>query len=160
MKKIRKLAAAIVATLVLTSGSITAFAGTEYSTPAELVAGLLGKSVEEVVAEKIKDKTTYGAIAADAGKLEEFKAGMLKIKKDRLSELVKAGKITQEKADSIMKAIEENQSNCDGTGSAKIGKRLGSRGMGFGNGSGQGAGQSQERKGQGGNGQGSGRNMN
>lgn len=83
MKNIRKLVIGTVMAGVLTVGSFTAFAGSEYNSPAELVAGLLGKNVEEVVAEKIEGGKPYGAIASEAGKLEEFRSGMLEIRKDR-----------------------------------------------------------------------------
>ena len=49
---------------------------------------------------------------------------------------MEAGTITKEKADEIIAAIEQNQANCDGTGSARIGKSLGA-GFGCGNGNGK-----------------------
>ena len=65
---------------------------------------------------------------------------MLEIKKDALAQRVAAGTMTQERADEIIAAMEANQANCDGTGSAKTGKRMGA-GFGSGNGCGQGKGQ-------------------
>lgn len=66
------------------------------------------------------------------------KAERLEIKKERLADQVKAGVFTQEEADAIIKSIEENQVNCDGTGTAKIGQKMGakfgSQGKGMGNG--------------------------
>ncbi|MDD4726001.1 MAG: DUF2680 domain-containing protein, partial [Tissierellia bacterium] len=100
---------------------------------------------------------TYGSIAIEAGKLDEFKSEMLEIKKENLAALVEAGTITQEKADAILKAIEENQAVCDGTGSAKFGRNLGA-GFGF-KGTDRGLGGANCGPGMG-RGQGGGRNMN
>lgn len=164
MKNLKKVIT--VGTLVLAIGvtSATGFAASAYNTPAETVAGLTGQTVENVVAQRQETNKTYGAIAAEAGKLEEFKKENFEMKKDSLNAQVKEGRITQEKADGIIKAIEENQVNCDGTGSKGIGQREGARfasnglGQGLGNeakprqGRGQG-----EVKGQGNKGQGQGR---
>ncbi len=124
--------------LAIGATSITAFAASPYKTPAEAVAGLTGKTVESVIAEKVETNKTYGTIAKEAGKLDEFKVEVLQIKKDRLAQKVADGSITQEKADEIIAAIEENQANCDGTGSARIGQSMGAN---FGGKNGQGNGQ-------------------
>lgn len=126
---------AIIATVGITS--ITAFAASAYKTPAEAAAGVTGKTVSEITQERQETGKTYGTIANEAGKLEEFKKEVLEMKKDTLNEQVAAGKITQERADEILKTIEENQATCDGTGSAKIGQKYGAgfgRGMGMKNG--------------------------
>lgn len=117
--------------VVLTVGatSITAFAASNYKTPAEAAAGVTGKTVEEVIEEKTETGKTYGTIAKDAGKLEEFEEEMIQIKKDVIEKKVAEGTLTREKADEILKAIEEDQENCDGTGSSKIGQKYG---IGFG----------------------------
>lgn len=127
--------------VVLTLGatSLIAFASSNYSTPAEAIAGLTGKTVESVIAEKTETGKTYGTIANDAGKLAEFKTEMLETKKEALAEKVAAGIITQEKADEIIAAIEENQINCDTTGTSKMGQKLGA-GFGSMKGNGQGKG--------------------
>lgn len=160
MKNLKKVIT--VGALVLAIGvtSVTGFAASVYNTPAEAVAGLTGQTVENVVAQRQETNKTYGRIAAEAGKLEEFKKENLEMKKDNLNAQVKEGKITQEKADSIIKAIEENQVNCDGTGSKGIGQREGGKfgynglGQGLGNeakpGQGRGQDQGQGNKGQGG----------
>jgi len=113
--------------------SITAFAASTYKTPAEAAAGVTGKTVEEVTTQRQESGNTYGEIANEAGKLEEFKNEMLEMKKDALAQKVANGTITQEKADEIYKALEENSANCDGTGSARIGQKYGA-GLGMGNG--------------------------
>lgn len=127
--------------MVLTIGgtSLTAFAASKYNTPAEAAAGLTGKTVESVIEEKTETGKTYGTIAKEAGKLTEFKNEILEMKKDILDEKVKNGTITQERADEIITALKENQANCDGTGSARVGQKMGA---GFGgNGGGMGRGQ-------------------
>lgn len=137
MTKFKKIAVIGGILLAVGATSLTAFAASAYSTPAEAAAGLTGKSVESVIAERAETGKSYGTIASESGKLEEFKSEMLQIKKDALAEKVAAGTLTQEKADAIIAAIEERQSNCDGTGSAGIGRMMGA-GFGKGNGSGQG----------------------
>lgn len=148
MTKLRKFATLGTMALIIGATSLVALAASAYNTPAEAVAGLTGKSVESIIAEKAETGKTYGTIAKEAGKLEEFKAENLEMKKDILSQKVAAGIMTQEKADEIIAALQENQANCDGTGSAKIGK---GQGAGFGklNGNGQGKGQGQGRAGRG-----------
>lgn len=127
-----KRTAALMAAIGLIATGTTVYAATA-ATPAEIVSSLTGKTVEAVIAERAEG-STYGTIADDAGKLEEFKTQMLEAKKAWLAERVKAGTLTQERADEILKAIESNQATCDGTGGGRIG-------MGMGAGFGQGAGQ-------------------
>ncbi|MDD3168772.1 MAG: DUF2680 domain-containing protein [Eubacteriales bacterium] len=111
MKNIKKLILAGAVILAIGATTATAFAAVPYNTPAEALAG----------------------------KQEAFRAEMLQIKKDRLADRVEAGLITQERADEIIAAIEENQAFCDGTGSERIGQRMGAGFGGMqGNGNGQG----------------------
>jgi len=140
MTKLKKITAIGAMVLVIGATSLTAFAASKYNTPAEAAAGLTGKTVESVINERSETGKTYGTIANDAGKLTEFKNEVLQIKKDALAEKVAAGTMTQERADQIITAIEENQANCDGTGSARIGQKMGA-GFGGMNGRGQGNGQ-------------------
>jgi hypothetical protein len=142
MTKLKKFVSIGAMVLLVSATSLTAFAASNYSTPAEALAGLTGKTVESVIAEKTETGKTYGTIANEAGKLTEFKTEMLEVKKDILAKKVQAGTITQEKANEIIAAIEKNQTTCDGTGSAKIGKSLGA-GFGCSNGNAQGKGQGQ-----------------
>jgi len=139
MKKFKKFAVIGLAALVVSAMSVTALAAS-YGTPAEVVAGLTGKSVDSVIEERNDSGKTYGTIANDAGKLDEFKSQMLEQKKELLKEKVAAGTITQERADALIKAMEQNQANCDGTGSERIGQK---KGAGFGGGMGNGQGRSQ-----------------
>lgn len=129
-KKLLSIGAVIIAMGVT---SISVFAASGYSTPAEALAGLTGKTVQEVIQQRQETGKSYGVIADEAGKLEEFKEENLQIKKDILDKRVAAGTLTQAEADEILKAIEANQAICDGTGSAKIGQKYGA---GFGNGNG------------------------
>lgn len=141
IKKFKKVTAIVAAIFVL--GTVgTAFAAT-YKTPAEIVSGLTGKTTDEVNAERTAGKT-YGTIANDAGKLEEFKAQILEQKKAVLDERVKDGTLTQERADTIYNTLKSNQAVCDGTGKAGLGAGCGAGygagGCGAGNGSGLGMG--------------------
>ncbi len=155
MTKVKKVLFTGAVLLAIGATSVTAFAASVYNTPAEAVAGLTGKTVAQVTEERQTTGKTYGTIAKDAGRLEEFQKENVQIKKDILTDRVKDGTLTQARADEIIKAIEENEATCDGTGSAKIGKSMGAR-FGGGQGQGQGSGQGQGR-GQGqGNGQGCG----
>jgi len=144
MKKIKTyiMAVTIVGLLGVTG---TAFAAVTGQTPAEITAGLTGKTVEQVNEERLTGKT-YGTIADEAGKLEEFKAQTLEQKKAILDQRIADGSLTEDQADAIYNSLKTNQATCDGTGSAAIGKRAGA---GFGLGQGQGMGQGMGRKGMG-----------
>lgn len=141
---------AVIGAIVLAAAatSLTAFAASAYNSPAEAAAGLTGQTTESVIAQKSETGSTYGAIAAEAGVLDAFKAEMLEMKKDILAEKVAAGTLTQEEADEIIAAIEEHQATCDGSGSGRIGREAGA-GFGGMNGSGQGKGQGGAGLGQG-----------
>lgn len=113
-----------------------AFAAGIVQTPAEIVAGLTGKSVEEVTAAR-EDGITYGAQAAEAGKLDEFKDERLALMKSRLDEAVANKELTQAEADEIYARMAERMENCTGDGSGQ-GARNGGRGNGGGCGMGGG----------------------
>ena len=121
---------------------VIALAGVAYAadikTPADIAATLTGKSVQDVTKERAEGKT-YGKIAEEADKLEEFKVQMLEQKKAVLDQRVKDGTLTQQQADEIYNSIKDNQATCDGTGSARIGKGCGA-GLGQGKGMGRGCG--------------------
>ena len=116
MKKFKNVAIVMAVILVIGVTSVTAFAASGYTSPAQIITGLTGKSIESVIADKTESGSTYGAIASEAGVLDEFKAQMLEQRKANLSERVTAGTMTQERADEIIAAMEENQANCDGSG--------------------------------------------
>ncbi|WP_291634300.1 hypothetical protein [Clostridium sp.] len=135
MKNIKKIVLSIAVVGVLSTS--VAFGVVATKTPADITSGLTGKTVEEVISERASGKT-YGTIASEAGKLDEFKTESLQQKKLALDQRVKDGNLTQAAADEMYTAIAENQETCDGTGSAGIGRMSGA---GFGQGNGQGRGQ-------------------
>jgi hypothetical protein len=155
MKHFKKILGVGIVALSLSVLSVTAFAASGYKTPAEAVAGLTGRTLQSVIDERKESKKSFGAIAAEAGSLDSFKAEMLEIKKDRLAAQVEAGKITQEEADAILAKIEENQAECDASGSGQkgsghgFGKGLANKGrrrQGAGKGEGAGAGLGQGQR--------------
>jgi uncharacterized membrane protein YgcG len=134
MKKHNKTAVVIIAVLALLATSFTAFAYTA-SSPAEILAGLTGKSVDEVTDERYETGLTYGQIAYDEGLWEEYNEKMLESKKAYLDEKVKDGTITQEQADTIYENMQLRQQNCaaNGTGGGMMGSGFGGgRGCGGG----------------------------
>ncbi|MCX7884824.1 MAG: YckD family protein [Caloramator sp.] len=130
---IKKIALGVLVAGVVSSTTVFAYAATR---PVDIVSKLTGKSVETLYNERSQGKT-YGTIAKETGKLEEFKAEMLKNKKEILDQKVKDGTLTKEKADEILNAIKNNMASCDGTGSQRIGQKYG---IGFGRGQGRGLG--------------------
>lgn len=152
MKSFKKVAIVMAVILVVGVTSVTAFAASGYTSPADIITGLTGKSTESVIADKSESGSTYGAIASEAGVLDEFKAQMLEQRKANLSERVTAGTMTQERADEIIAAMEENQANCDGsgTGSGMCSGTCTGTGAGLGSGSGnRGGGQNGSGRGMG-----------
>lgn len=129
MKNLKKMIAAVTIAGVIGAGGAI-YASEAFKTPVQITSELTGKSIEDLNEERAAGKT-YGTIAKDAGKLEAFKAEMLKQKKAILDERVKSGVLTQEKADEIYNAIKKNQEVCDGEGTAQIGKQYGA-GFGLG----------------------------
>lgn len=136
MKGFKKLTAVLVTVgMLLAAGAVYA----AVSSPADIAAGLTGKTVEDLYQERAAGKT-FGAIANDAGKLEEFKSQMIEQKKVILDQRVQEEKLTQEQADEIYNAMKDNMANCDGTAKGgAIGQKFGA-GFGQGRGLGQGAG--------------------
>ena len=110
---LKKFAVAGLAVMMLGSLSVGAFAS-NYKTPTEAIAGITGRSVESVQADRAEGKT-YCTIATDAGKLEEYQKEMLSIKKDLLDARVASGQLTKAQADEIYAVIEQRQAACDGT---------------------------------------------
>lgn len=94
----------------------TAFATSNYTNPAQIVAALTNRSVDSVVDERYQTGKTFGMIADEAGKLAEFKQEMLELKKDELAKCVQEGSMSQERANQIIERIKERQEYCDGEG--------------------------------------------
>jgi hypothetical protein len=134
MKRFKKFVMAFTVLAIVGAGS--AVYASAAMTPAEIAASLTGKSVQALNQERAAGKT-YGTIAKEANKLDEFKSQMLEQKKLVLDQRVAEGRLTQERADTIYNSIKTNQANCDGTGNAKMGKNAGA-GFGQGNGMGKG----------------------
>jgi hypothetical protein len=134
MKKI--LIGAITAGMLLV-GATGALAAT-FKSPAEIYSELKGVTVEEAYAAKAAGNS-YGKLANDAGLLEEFKAEMIENRKALIQERVANGQMTQEQGDAIIKNMETNMANCDGTFNGRGGRGQGIGGM-FGKGRGMGAG--------------------
>jgi hypothetical protein len=114
MKKINGLTRVGVLVVAVAMLSVTAFAASAYSNPAEAVAGLSGRDLEGVIAERHESGEPYGTIAENEGILEAFEAEMLQIRKDIIAKRVAEGKLTQEKANEVIAAMEEHAAACDG----------------------------------------------
>ena len=134
MKHLKGKAALITAISVISIGSAVTASAAEHRTPADIVASLTGKAVANVIQERSETGKTFGMLAAEAGKLEEFKSEMLAAKEEVLNENVENGVISQDQANEILNTIEANQAVCDGTGNGA--------GLGcvYGNGAGNGPG--------------------
>lgn len=115
MKKKKLLLVLSVATILLIGLSTAAFAAADYQTPAEIVAGLTGKSVDEVIADR-QAGTTYGAQAKAADKLDEFQTQRLELYKENLEQAVLDGKLSQDDADKLLEEMNLRMADCDGTG--------------------------------------------
>ncbi len=105
--------------------SVPAFAASQYTSPADAVAGITDRTLESILEEKFKEGKTYAEIANEAGKLEEYKEELFQLKKDLLDEKVADGTLTQEIADEMLAAIEERMAACDGTADGMGLKRRG-----------------------------------
>ena len=151
MRKYHKWIVVGMVVLALGATSAIAFAASPYDTPAEAVAGITGRTEDSVREERADTGKTYGAIAYEAGKQEEFREAMNEIREDALAAQVEEGKLTQEEADAVLARIQERQAECDGTGSGQQNREnlglFGQGGTGLCNGTGEG--QGGQRKGQG-----------
>lgn len=133
MKKIKYLVFVIALMLVLPINPVNVMAAAN-ETPASIVARLTGRTIKDVINEKMETGKTYGTIAKENGKLDEFKEECLKIKEKVLKDNVEKGLLSQAEADSILAAIKANQAICDGDGTGYCGNQ------GYGNGYGKGKG--------------------
>lgn len=110
-----------VALVSLGAASVSVSAMTS-KTPAESLAEVTNKTVEEVTQAKADSGFSYGKLAADENKLEEFKLERSQARKEMLQERVNDGKLTQEEADERLAKMEARHENCDGTGEGHEGK--------------------------------------
>ncbi len=118
MKNVKKLIVLVTAIGVLGLSGIVYAA--DIKTPADIAAAVTGKSITDVNTEHDGGKT-YGTIAKDAGKLDEFKTQMLEQRKAALEQRVKDGTLTQQQADQILTRINNNRAACNGTGNEGLG---------------------------------------
>ena len=106
-----------------------------FSSPAEIVSNLTGKSAGDIAEQRFDSGKTYGEIAYDENKWAEFREEMLENKKAYLDERVKEGVLSQKEADKYYNYMLEMQEYCDGNGAYGKGTGCGLRGrgmMGFG----------------------------
>ncbi|MGF7012475.1 hypothetical protein M2146_003036 [Lachnospiraceae bacterium PF1-22] len=102
--------------MVVTISTSSISASATYGSPAEACAAVTGKSIGCVITERQQTKKTYGTIAKEAGKLDEFKAENYEIKKNQLSQKVANKQLTETEANEIQNVIDDRQAVCDGTG--------------------------------------------
>ena len=148
MKSIKMFIITVGAALTIIAGSVMTFADSQYLTPAEALAELTARGAQSVINERMRTGKTYGAIANEAGVLNEFKTEMLEMRKAALAALVAAGVVTQKQADEIIAEIVYNMAFCDGGGAGcalydtgrGMGAGFGMRGAGRGIGCGRGMG--------------------
>lgn len=129
MKYLKQAIACGAAALTLTTSALAAPA---YGSPAEAAAGVTGKTLEEVIAER--PGKSYGMIAAEAGALEAFQAAVRELWEEALEARVAEGALTREQADARLDALRQRQETCGGMGCGQ------GRGRGMGRGQGQGMG--------------------
>ena len=116
----------LVATMILavSSGAFFVFAASNYTTPAEIVAGLTGHTVQSVIAEHNETGKNYGQIATEAGSQNEFLDEMALLREDKIAAKVTSGDITQAQADQILTLIAAHQALGNGL-FARIGQKFG-----------------------------------
>ncbi|HEY5466756.1 MAG TPA: hypothetical protein VIL27_06980, partial [Clostridia bacterium] len=125
-------AISVLVVAMMSLASVT-FAASVIKSPAEIVSGLTGKTVEEVTAAR-QEGATYGAQAVAADQLDAFQQQRLDAYKASLDDAVANQKMTQAQADNLYANMQLRVDACDGTG---IGAGSGV-GMGAGRGTGTG----------------------
>jgi len=129
MNKITRTLLVVMMILAVSSGAFFVFGASNYTTPAEVAAGLIGCTVEDVIAEHDETGRNYGQIAADAGLRNEFIDEMALLREDKIAAKVTSGDITQAQADEIFTLIAAHQALGNGL-IAKISQKFGlGRGM-------------------------------
>lgn len=115
MKYIKKVLLAFVMVVLIGSVGVSVLAKNNVD-PAESLAKVTNKTVEEVREARNNLEKTYGQIAKDAGKLEAFKLERNQVRKDHIQAKVAEGKISQSEADDFIAQREARQATCDGSG--------------------------------------------
>lgn len=141
MKKIKCIILMTALLLIFQAGPVFTMAAVN-KTPAGIVAELTGRSIDDIIKERMDTGKTYGRIAKESGKLKEFQAECLKLKEAILKKDVSNGLLSQAEADSILAAIKANQAVCDGNGRGQNQGygRCGNKGYGCGRNQGYGRG--------------------
>jgi hypothetical protein len=139
MKRYRALSILAITALVLTTAAVAL--ASELKSPVEILSEVSGYPVGDIQ-EQRQQGQTYGEMAEDYGKLEEFRQQMIEQKKAILEKRVQEGSLTKEQADEIEKRL---GTSCNVEGD----KRLCSQGLGAGFGMGYGAGRTSQQKGYG-----------
>jgi len=111
----KKLFVVIAVVVVMSIGATVALAATPAKAPAEIVSDLTGKTVDQVT-EAREDGKTYGAQAAEADKLQEFKNERLAQYEIALDEAVQENRITQAEADELYETMGSRMDSCTGNG--------------------------------------------
>lgn len=129
MKNKKLLVVLTIVTTILVAFASVSFAASIYGSPAEILAGLTGKSVDEVYDARSNGQT-FGEQAESAGVLDQFQQDRLDLMKDRLDQLVEDGRLTQEEAEARLAQMETALGTCDGTGenAGVMGGMMGGRG--------------------------------
>ena len=87
----------------------TAFAAETFKNPAEILAGLTGKTVEQVEKERWDGHKSYGQMADEAGKWSEFRKANIAERQKYVDQQVKDGKMSQERGTFIKERIGNGQ---------------------------------------------------
>lgn len=95
-----------------------------YASPATIYSDLVGIEKEEAYELRRESGKTFGQLASEEGKFEEFKAGLLEEKIKSVLNAVEAGKITQEKADEIIEDMTERIENCNPEDPIRLGRGM------------------------------------
>lgn len=132
MKRISKIIAGGTLAVAMGVTSLTAFAAAKYDNPWEALAGITGKTEEEIEKEHWEEGKMLYEIAEEEGKLEEFRAEVKEQKEELIEERVSEGTLSRERADEILENIENGTGPCFGGPAGQNG------GFGFGGGMGRG----------------------
>lgn len=109
--------------LLTTVAASTAFAATSQTTPAEILAGLTGKTTQNVWQERRESGKSFGTMANEAGVLSKFQTENREAKQARLNERVAEGRFTKDEAARIMADFDKRQADCtNGDGGMQGGK--------------------------------------
>lgn len=114
MKNISKIIAGSALAVAMGVTSLTVFAAAKYDNPWEALAGITGKTVEEIEEEHFEDGKMLYEIAEEEGKLDEFRNEVIEQKKELIEERVLEGSLSRERADEILENIENGIGPCGG----------------------------------------------